>query len=115
MIAYKFLSVGRIGPFSNFAWPEPGAWVRADAATDPCRRGIHACRPRDLPWWLADELWEIEIDGTPQIHDHKIVAPAAALRSQIHAWTATCAQEYGDACAWRARDRACDALSRAGY
>ncbi|MFL5861290.1 MAG: hypothetical protein ACJ780_10980 [Solirubrobacteraceae bacterium] len=115
MIAYKFLRAGRIGAFSNFAWPDPGIWVRTGAATDPCSRGIHACRPCDLPWWLADELWEVELGGTPQIHEHKIVARAGALRSQIHGWTAGCAQEYGEACAWRARDVACDALSRAGH
>jgi hypothetical protein len=115
MIAYKFLRAGRIGPFSAFAWPEPGVRVRAGAATDQCRRGIHACRTRDLPWWLEAELWEIELDGEPQIDEHKIVAPAGALRSQIIGWTAACAQEYGDACAWRARDSAAEALIRAGH
>lgn len=114
MIAYKFLRAGRIGPFSAFAWPEPGVRVRAGAATDQCRRGIHACRTRDLPWWLEAELWEIELDGEPQIDEHKIVAPAGALRSQILGWTAACAQEYGEACAWRARDSAVEALNRAG-
>ena len=115
MIAYKFLRAGRIGPFSQFAWPEPGVWVRAGAAADRCRRGIHACRMRDLPWWLADELWEIELDGELQLDEHKIVAPAGALRSQIEGWTAVCAQEYGEACAWRARGRASQALTRAGH
>ena len=114
MIAYKFLRAGRIGPFSAFAWPEPGVRVRAGAATDQCRRGIHACRTRDLPWWLEEELWEIELDGEPQIDEHKIVAPAGALRSQILGWTAACAQQYGEACAWRARDSAMEALKRAG-
>jgi hypothetical protein len=115
MIAYKFLRAGRTGPFSKFAWPEPGVWVRAGAATKPCRRGIHACRTRDLPWWLADELWEIELDGEPQIDGHKLVAPAGALRSQIDGWTTVWAQEFGEACAWRARDGALEALNRAGH
>ena len=115
MIAYKFLRAGRMGPFSEFAWPEPGVWVRAGAATNQCRRGIHACRTRDLPWWLADELWEIELDGEVQIDEHKIVAPAGALRARIDGWTAACAREYGEACAYRARDRAFEALNRAGH
>jgi hypothetical protein len=115
MIAYKFLRHGRKGPFSEFAWPEPGVWVRAGATTDQCRRGIHACRTRDLPWWLADELWEIELEGEPRIDEHKVVAPAGALRSRIDGWTAVCAQEYGEACAWRARDGAIEALTRARY
>jgi hypothetical protein len=114
-VAYKFLRAGRIGPFSSFTWPEPGIWVRGGAATDPCKRGVHACRTRDLPWWLADELWEIELDGEVRIDEHKIIAPAVRLRSQIDAWTPACAQEYADACAWRAQERAVHALTRAGH
>lgn len=115
MIAYKFLRPGRTGPFSEFEWPEPGVWVRAASGTIPCRHGIHACRTHDLPWWLADELWEIELDGQLQIDEHKIVAPAGRLRSRIQGWSAGCAQEYADACAWRARDRAIEALTRAQH
>jgi hypothetical protein len=113
MIGYKFLRADRTGPFSGFRWPEPGAWVRAGGDTDSCRRGIHACRTGDLPWWLAEELWEVELDGEIQFDEHKIVAPAGRLRSRIDDWTPACAQEYADACAWRARDRAVEALARA--
>jgi hypothetical protein len=115
VIAYKFLRSGRTGPFSAFRWPEPGVWVRAAREVAACKRGIHACRPSDLPWWLGDELWEIELDGRVQVDEHKIVAPAGRLRSQIEEWTAACAQEYADACAWRAHERAVQALTRAGH
>ena len=114
MIAYKFLRSGRTGPFSAFHWPEPGVWVHAQRDLAACKRGIHACRPSDLPWWLADELWEVELDGHVQVDAHKIIAPAGRLRSQIEGWTRTCAQEYADACAWRAQERAVQALTRAG-
>src|SRR5436305_12192217 len=115
MMAYKFLRTGRVGPFSNFTWPEPGVWVRAGAATDPCGRGSHACRIRDLPWWLADELWKIELQGEVQVDAHKIVAAAGCLRARVWRWTPACAQEYGDACAWRACGRAVHALTNAGH
>jgi hypothetical protein len=115
MIAYKFLQSGRKGPFSGFNWPEPGVWVRADQDTIVCNRGIHACRTRDLPWWLSDELWEIELDGTVHADEHKILATAGRLRSRVDGWTAACAQEYADACAWRARDRAVQALTRSRH
>jgi hypothetical protein len=115
MIAYKFLRSGRTGPFSAFHWPEPGVWVRAHQHTLACRRGIHACRIKDLPWWLADELWEVELDGPVQLDEHKIVAPAGRLRSQIDGWTTACALEFADACAWRAHARAMEALTRAGH
>ena len=115
MIAYKFLRSGRIGPFSAFQWPEPGVWVHAPRDLVACKRGIHACRPSDLPWWLSEELWEMELDGHVQLDQHKIIAPAGRLRSQFEAWTPACAQEYADACAWRARERAVQALTRAGH
>jgi hypothetical protein len=114
MIAYKFLRPGRVGPFSAFQWPEPDIWVLAPEDLLACRRGIHACRPGDLPWWLAEELWEIELDGDLHPAEHKIIAPAGRLRSQVEAWTPSCAQEYADACAWRAQERAVQALTRAG-
>jgi hypothetical protein len=115
VIAYKFLRSGRVGPFSGFQWPEPD--VRVDTAPEVtvCRRGIHACRRSDLPWWLADELWEIELDGPVRVEEHKIIAVAGRLRSRIEAWTPACAQEYADACAWRAQGRAVAALAHAGY
>ncbi len=89
--------------------------MRTGTEVIPCRRGIHACRTQDLPWWLADELWEIELEGEVQVDDHKISAPAGRLRSRVAGWTAACGQEYADACAWRARDRAVEALTRAGH
>jgi hypothetical protein len=115
MIAYKFLRSGRTGPFSGFQWPEPGRWVHAERSTVACRRGIHACRIRDLPWWLTDELWEIELDGSVQVDEHKILAPAGRLCSQVEGWTPACAQEYADACAWRAHERAVQALTHTGH
>jgi hypothetical protein len=115
VIAYKFLRAGRIGPFSEFHWPTPGSWVRVDAETQPCRHGIHACRVSDLPWWLADELWEIELDGSVRADAHKILAPAGRLLSRVDAWTPASAQEYADACAWRTRDTAVRALLQAHH
>ena len=112
MIAYKFLRGGRIGTFSGFRWPEPGVWVRATDDLAACRSGVHACRTQDLPWWLSEELWEVELEGAVRIEEHKIVVPAGRLRSRVERWKPACAQHYADACAWRARDRAVQALSR---
>src|SRR5579871_3714445 len=114
MVAYKFLRSGRLGPFSGFAWPEPGEWVRVRprAASDLCRNGIHACRVKDLPWWLSEELWEIELDGDVHVAEHKLVARAGRLSGRVDRWTAACGEEYADACAWRARDCAVETLRR---
>jgi hypothetical protein len=68
-----------------------------------------------LPWWLADELWQVELDGGVEFAEHKIVARVGRLRSQVEGWTPACARDYADSCAWRARDRAVQALAGAGH
>jgi hypothetical protein len=113
VIAFKFLRPGRLGPFSAFRWPEPGVWVHTSAEPALCRRGVHACRARDLPWWLAEELWEVELDGDVHAGPHKLTAISGRLDSRIVAWTPERAQEFADACAWRARDHAVRTLERA--
>ena len=77
MIAYKFLCSGGVGPFSRYAWPlprdgQPGAWVIGGADATMCQTAVHACRVRDLPWWLQDELWEAELDGEVAAGRHKV-------------------------------------------
>jgi hypothetical protein len=115
MLAYKFLRTGRVGLFSRYPWPEPGIWVQAGQDVKTCRSGIHACRTQDLPWWLAEELWEIELEDPVRVDRHKLVATAGRLRSRVEDWTPAAAQEYAEACAWRARDSAVQALNLAAH
>ncbi len=103
MIAYKFLAFGRIAPFTGFRW-EPGTWVEA-AAVEGCRGGIHACRVRDLPIWLNDELWEIELAGEFVEQDRKVVAPRGRLGRRVDAWSERAAADFGRFCARRTRER----------
>jgi hypothetical protein len=110
VIAYKFLRPGAVGPFSGFRWPRPGRWVEASGAPQRCRRGVHACRVSDLPWWLAEELWEVELDGEIVAYPHKIAAPRGRLVRRIDGWTPDARRDYVHACAWRARDRAVEAV-----
>jgi hypothetical protein len=98
---FKFLRDGSIGPFTAFRW-EPGRWVEAEQAV-PCEHGVHACRPEDLPFWINDELWEIELDGDIVAAGHKVVARCGRLVRRVEAWTATAARELADASAARAR------------
>jgi hypothetical protein len=113
--AYKFLRPNAIGPFSGFRWPTPrgsapGPWVDADGAPIRCRRGVHACRLQDLPWWLADELWEVELAGDVVAYPHKVAGRRGRLVRRIDGWTGAARRDYVHACAWRARDRALEAL-----
>jgi hypothetical protein len=116
---YKFLEHGATGPFSRFAWPmpadgAPGAWVIAEPPLATCRSGIHACRVRDLPWWLSDELWEAELVGPVALGAHKATAARGRLVARVPDWTPKAAAELGDACAWRTRDIAVVGLRRQG-
>jgi hypothetical protein len=103
LIAYKFLGTGGIGRFTGFRWTA-GTWTEA-GATDPCRAGIHACRIRDLPIWLDDELWEIELGGDVVRGDRKVVAARGRLTKRIERWTRDVAHEFGGYCAQRTRAR----------
>ena len=53
MIAYKFLKPDGSSFFTGFKWElptgRPGPGV--ESAIEPCRSGIHACRPEHLPLW----------------------------------------------------------------
>lgn len=103
MIAYKFLGTGGIGRFTGFRWPTD-TWIEAGGA-DKCRVGIHACRVGDLPIWLDDELWEIELGGAVAEGDRKIVAARGRLSKRIEGWTPGLAHEFGRYCAERTRKR----------
>jgi hypothetical protein len=113
VIAYKFLRPGAVGPFSGFRWPRPGRWVEASGAPLRCRRGVHACQVEHLPWWLADELWEVELAGEVVAYPHKLAAPRGRLVRRVDRWTAAASRDYVHACAWRARDRAVEAADAA--
>ena len=103
LIAYKFLRPGRVGRFSRFRW-ESGVWVEAEA-TERCEAGIHACRVQDLPLWLDDELWEIELDGEVVEGDRKLAATRGRLTTRIERWTPELSHEFGRFCLQRTRER----------
>lgn len=92
MIAYKFLAAGGIGPFSGFRWPR-GEWVEA-GGVEECRRGVHACRARDLPYWLGQELWEAELDGEIVEHERKLAASRGRLVRRRDEWAPPLADAF---------------------
>ncbi|HET9596393.1 MAG TPA: hypothetical protein VFP65_12465 [Anaeromyxobacteraceae bacterium] len=118
MHAYKFLADGAVAPFTGRSWPapdarSPGAWMVAPPG-DLARYGVHACRIEDLAYWPDDELWLVELGGTVLEEPFQLAASRGRLVRRIDAWNAATAREYAAACAFRARDLAADALSRAG-
>jgi hypothetical protein len=104
MIAYKFLRPDGSSVFTGFRWPLPdeasGAWI--DAPVDPCRSGIHACRPAHLPYWIGRALYQVELDGDIVEEPTKLVASRARLLRRLTAWDDSLRDQYTRMCADRA-------------
>ena len=100
MIGFKFLAAGARAPFTRFRWPSPGSWV--SAPEDRAEVWIHACRRRDLPYWLDDEPGESSSRS-------RCERPATRSRldvpgsSRVGAWDRGLMRDYARACALRAR------------
>ena len=105
MIAYKFLDDGRLAPFTGVRWPEPQSWLESDRV-ELCVSGVHACRIRDLPYWLRTELWEVELDGDVVEGERLVAARRGRLVRRVDAWNDASARAFGASCAEEARRRA---------
>jgi hypothetical protein len=118
VLHYKFLARGGVAPFTGFRWPLPGPSGRGDWVAAPPgkveERGIHACRWPDLPHWLDDELWEIELAAPVTERELQVVGAAGRLTRRIAAWTPALCRALGEACAWRACALAAAALRARG-
>lgn len=104
VIAYKFLRAGGVAPFTGFSWV-PGAWVMGRAAHG---EGVHACRVSQLPWWVDDELWRIELGAPVVERATQLEAARGRLLQRVTAWQP---QAFAQACAARARAHALQAPS----
>ena len=108
MIAYKFLRTDGTSVFAAFKWPlpdgGPGDWVEAEV--DPCRSGVHACRPEHLPLWAGQTMYEAELDGEIVEDSTKVIASRARLTRRIDAWDEETRERYTRMCADRAHELA---------
>jgi hypothetical protein len=86
MIAFKFLRNDQRAPFSLVSWPDPGVVIEASGPLDVCRGGIHACRAEDLPFWLGERLWVVELSGAIRVAHTKVVAERGRLLAPVEAW-----------------------------
>jgi DNA-directed RNA polymerase specialized sigma24 family protein len=113
VIAYKFLRAGRIGPFSGEAWPADGP-VEASGLLEACRNGVHGCRVGDLPYWLDDELWEIELSGDVLEDRLKLVARGGRLVRRVDAWNDATRRAFAEWCLRRVARHSAAELRDAG-
>lgn len=108
MIAYKFLAAGAVAPFTGRPWPRAGEWAGAPPAPE---RWVHACRVADLPHWVDEELWSVELEEPVRPERYQVASPRARLVARIAAWDPPFRREYSRVCALRARDLALPHLS----
>ncbi|WP_239381737.1 hypothetical protein [Frankia sp. CIT1] len=114
MSYYKFLRPAGTGPFTGYPWGATrGRWVQASPAM-PCKAGIHACRVEDLPYWLTEELWRIDLDEPLIIGANKVVARRGRLGMRVAEWTGETAREFSVACVCRVAHHAGAELRDAG-
>ena len=107
MKAYKFLDDSGRTPFMGSTW-STDSWIETTTA-EPCNQGVHACDLEHLANWLADRLWEVELDGDMATTTHKLVATRGRLVREIVGYPEA-ARELGAARAWAARDRVVETL-----
>jgi hypothetical protein len=112
VIGYKFLAADGSSRLTGFRWPPPdgdapGAWVQAPA--DPCRSGVHACRPADLPFWVGEVLYEVELGGDIVAAPGKLVGSRGRLLRRIPAWDSGVRDAFTQDCADRAHQLAATA------
>jgi hypothetical protein len=108
---YLFLRPGASSRLSGVAWPQPepgspGAWIAAAPGSD----AVRGYRSGDLPYWLDDELWEVELGGKVEERERLLVGERGRLIRRVPAWDAACADALTESCAWRVRDEAVAAL-----
>jgi hypothetical protein len=111
-VYWKFLRPGAVSPFTGFRW-EAGTWVTTDRV-EACLRGVHACRDVDLPYWIAEELWRIDLAGPVERQAHKVVAQRARLLDRVGGWDHDRARQFGESCLRRLIRHAADELRDAG-
>src|SRR5262245_49143620 len=98
-----------VGTTSGFAWPKPegslpGAWVTPPA--DGTATGVVVQRVRDLPHWVEDELWEVELRGGVRELSARLLVDEARLVRKVSEWNDVAGTRFALACIARLQTRA---------
>jgi hypothetical protein len=111
---WKFLRSGARSPFTGFDWAALGGEWHTEPRAEACHKGIHACRLADLPYWITDELWHIELTEPVVDAGSKVISTRARLLERVEAWGPATARELAEACVKRVSRHAADELRDLG-
>jgi hypothetical protein len=111
MHAFRFLAKGAMSVSSQIAWSKPqrgrpGEWL--GRGTEGTRRGVLAHRVDDLPYWVHDELYRVELRGPIEELSTGILARELRLCAQIDEWTEATRFDFGHDCIVQLQQRAAD-------
>jgi hypothetical protein len=112
VLAYAFLARGSVSYLTGLRWPHPSAG--ADAWVDRADEAIRACTRETLPWWLDQELWEVELEQGVRPIGRALTAHRGRLLRQVEEWGPGAATELVAHCAHRVRDHAVEMLRAEG-
>ena len=106
MFAYRFFARGGLGAVNQFIWPLPegsipGAWVGPQA--DTTTLGVYAQRLSDLPYWVHDELYRVELGGGVQTLSLGVLANEMRLVERVGGWNESLRRDFGQSCVDRLR------------
>jgi hypothetical protein len=110
--ALKFLRPGRVAPFTRVIWPEPGEWLGTEDEPELCSSGIHAIRPSALPYWLAEELWRVELEDARDAESGLVLAQRGRLVERVGGWDDQAARDFSQACLLALPDRGSEPVAR---
>ena len=82
-------------------WPEPGEWLSVDGPVEPCARGLHLCRTRDLTGWVREGawVWRAETSGVLVDAGDKVVVARARLVEPVGVLSARVLRLFAADCA----------------
>jgi hypothetical protein len=63
---------------------------------------VHALLPEGLAPWIAEELWQVELEGAETIAPGVLAAARGRLVARVVAWDDAAARDFARACAARA-------------
>jgi hypothetical protein len=107
MFAWKFFAPGAVAPFTAVRWPEPDKWIEG------ADEGVHGCSLEDLPYWIDQELWAVELDGDVARRQRQLIGARGRLVVRIEGWPEE-QPDFTAGCVERTRRSVGAALAAAG-